>query len=187
MVAGNHDKPRTTRDGQHHPVVSLAWLHGRRHEPKRISFRDGELSILAVPALISPRPAFDPDPVGEVQHPPDSRRGRRRDQAVRPTCRARYGDLTIKELNVEQVGLRRARTLSRLPSGRAERVYSGSLEYYEHEHLGRDRRADRAAVCRERDSSSTISRQASTRFHKLSLRDASSIFQRSGRRLRQPS
>ena len=62
MVAGNHDTPRTTETGHIIRLFATLGITVVDTAPKRIVFRDGELSILAVPSLIRPRPAFDPDP-----------------------------------------------------------------------------------------------------------------------------
>ncbi|MEP6690145.1 MAG: DNA repair exonuclease [Gemmatimonadaceae bacterium] len=64
MIAGNHDRPRSTETGCILKLFSR--LSERVHvvvdEPKRLSFPERNLSILAVPDMSAPYPAFDPDP-----------------------------------------------------------------------------------------------------------------------------
>ncbi len=62
MVAGNHDTPRTTETGHIIRLFSALGVTVVDTKPKRLVFRDGELSILAVPSNIRPRPAFERDP-----------------------------------------------------------------------------------------------------------------------------
>ncbi|MEO7366816.1 MAG: DNA repair exonuclease [Gemmatimonadaceae bacterium] len=62
MVAGNHDTPRTTETGHIIRLFSALGVTVVDTAPKRVVFRDGELSILAVPSNIRPRPAFERDP-----------------------------------------------------------------------------------------------------------------------------
>lgn len=62
MIEGNHDKPRTAEAGNIIRLFSALGITVVDTQPKRLSFRDGELSILAVPALAKPRPQYDPDP-----------------------------------------------------------------------------------------------------------------------------
>ncbi len=61
MVAGNHDRPRATETGC---ILKLFQKLGIRvvvDEPKRISFPERDLSILAVPDFTGPRPELTPD------------------------------------------------------------------------------------------------------------------------------
>lgn len=62
MVAGNHDTPRTTETGHIIRLFSALGVTVVDTKPKRLVFRGGELSILAVPSNIRPRPAFERDP-----------------------------------------------------------------------------------------------------------------------------
>ena len=62
MIEGNHDKPRTAEAGNIIRLFSALGITVVDTQAKRLSFRDGELSILAVPALAKPKPQFDPDP-----------------------------------------------------------------------------------------------------------------------------
>jgi exonuclease SbcD len=65
MVAGNHDTPRTTETGHIIRLFATLGITVVDTAPKRIVFRDGELSILAVPSHMRPRPAFDVDPAAK--------------------------------------------------------------------------------------------------------------------------
>jgi len=60
MIAGNHDKPRTTETGWLLRLFSTLGITVVEEEAKNVTFRDGELSVLAIPSLIRPRPAFEP-------------------------------------------------------------------------------------------------------------------------------
>lgn len=129
MVAGNHDTPRTTETGHIIRLFSSLGITVVDTAAKRIVFRDGELSILAVPSLMRPRPAFDPDPSakynvllihdaveGVVKH-------------FGPLTDVGYGDLTVKELNVSQwdyVALGHYHVYHQVAPNA---YYSGSLEY----------------------------------------------------------
>ena len=62
MIEGNHDKPRTAEAGNIIRLFSALGITVVDTQAKRLSFRDGELSILAVPALAKPKPLYDPDP-----------------------------------------------------------------------------------------------------------------------------
>jgi DNA repair protein SbcD/Mre11 len=62
MIEGNHDKPRTAEAGNIIRLFSALGITVVDTQAKRLSFRDGELSILAVPALAKPKPQYDPDP-----------------------------------------------------------------------------------------------------------------------------
>jgi len=62
MVAGNHDRPRATETGCILKLFGKLGVHVVVDEPKRISFPDRDLSILAVPDLTGPRPDLSPDP-----------------------------------------------------------------------------------------------------------------------------
>ncbi|MEO8575528.1 MAG: DNA repair exonuclease [Gemmatimonadales bacterium] len=65
MIEGNHDKPRTAEAGNIIRLFSALGITVVDTQPKRLSFRDGELSILAVPALAKPKPQYDPDPAAK--------------------------------------------------------------------------------------------------------------------------
>lgn len=129
MVEGNHDKPRTREAGNILRLFRSLGFTVVDSEPKRISFRDGELSILAVPALVRPRPRFDPDPGARynilLTHDEVEgvikRYGSLAERAA--------GDLTIRELNIDQwdyVALGHYHVYRRL---HAKAYYSGSIEY----------------------------------------------------------
>jgi DNA repair protein SbcD/Mre11 len=63
MVAGNHDKPRTSETGcilELFRNLGIVVVHGRENH---VRFPDRGVSILAIPDGIRPRPAFEPDPL----------------------------------------------------------------------------------------------------------------------------
>ena len=62
MVAGNHDTPRTTETGHIIRLFSALGVTVVDTAPKRLVFRDGELSILAIPSNIRPLPELSRDP-----------------------------------------------------------------------------------------------------------------------------
>ena len=61
MVAGNHDSPRTTETGCLLRLFSTLGITVVEGEARNVTFRDGELSVLAIPDNIRPRPAFEPN------------------------------------------------------------------------------------------------------------------------------
>lgn len=61
MVAGNHDMPRTTETGCLLRLFSTLGITVVEDEPRTITFRDGEVSVLAIPDGVRPRPAFEPN------------------------------------------------------------------------------------------------------------------------------
>lgn len=61
MVAGNHDTPRTAETGCILDLFRPLGIHVVRGEPRRVRFPDRDVSILAVPDLLSVRPALVPD------------------------------------------------------------------------------------------------------------------------------
>ncbi len=129
MVAGNHDTPRTTETGHIIRLFATLGITVVDTAPKRLVFRDGELSILAVPSLIRPRPAFDPDPSAKYNilliH--DAVEG-----VVKrfgPLAEIGYGDLTVDELNASRwdyVALGHYHVYHQVAPNA---FYSGSLEY----------------------------------------------------------
>jgi DNA repair protein SbcD/Mre11 len=61
MVAGNHDMPRSTDTTCLLTLFRSLRMHVLIDRAERLSLRDGELSVLAVPDGLSPRPKFEPD------------------------------------------------------------------------------------------------------------------------------
>lgn len=129
IVEGNHDKPRTKEAGNIIRLFTALGITVVDTEEKRLTFRDGELSILAVPALVRPRPRFDPDPSARynilLTHDEVEgvikRYGSLAERAV--------GDLTIKEIAPEKwnyVALGHYHVYQRVAPNA---FYSGSLEY----------------------------------------------------------
>lgn len=62
IVAGNHDRPRATETGCILRLFSPLGIHVVDDEPKRLSFPERDLSILAVPDLSGPLPELTPEP-----------------------------------------------------------------------------------------------------------------------------
>ena len=62
MVAGNHDTPRAAETGCILRLFSPLGIHVIDGEPRRLTFPERELSVLAVPDLSGPVPALAPDP-----------------------------------------------------------------------------------------------------------------------------
>jgi exonuclease SbcD len=129
MVEGNHDKPRTQEAGNILRLFRSLGITVVDTEPKRITFPDRELSVLAVPALVRPRPSYKPDPDARynilLTH--DEVEGvikRYGSMAERAA-----GDLSIRELNLEMwdyVALGHYHVYRRIA---ANAYYSGSIEY----------------------------------------------------------
>jgi hypothetical protein len=61
MIAGNHDLPRASDGGCILRLFSGLGVHVVDNEPRRLTFADRELSILAVPDVPGARPALTPD------------------------------------------------------------------------------------------------------------------------------
>ncbi len=61
IVAGNHDRPRSTETGCILRLFTRLGIHVVDSEPQRLAFPDRDLSILAVPDLAGARPALVPD------------------------------------------------------------------------------------------------------------------------------
>jgi DNA repair exonuclease SbcCD nuclease subunit len=130
MVAGNHDTPRTTETGHIIRLFSSLGITVVDTEPKRIVFRDGELSVLAVPSQQGrPWPAFDPDPSARYNvlliHGAVEGVVKR----FGPLADLAYGDLTVEQQNAgkwDYVGLGHYHVYHPLAQNA---FYSGSLEY----------------------------------------------------------
>jgi DNA repair protein SbcD/Mre11 len=129
MVEGNHDKPRTREAGNIIRLFSSLGIAVVDSEEKRLSFRDGELSVLVVPALVYPRPKFDPDPRAKynviLTH--DEFEGVIKRYG---SLSARAGgDLTLEELNADKwdyIALGHYHVYRKLARNA---YYSGSIEY----------------------------------------------------------
>ena len=127
MVAGNHDTPRTSETGCLLGLFESLDVHVVMDEPRRLSLRNGELSILAVPYGMHPRPKLDPDPgarynvllIHDVFQGLYAWRG--------PAESA--GDLTLEELNPEEwdyIALGHYHVYHKVAPNA---YYSGSIEY----------------------------------------------------------
>jgi DNA repair protein SbcD/Mre11 len=62
MIAGNHDRPRATETGCILQLFSILGVHVADAEPRRLSFPERDLSILAVPDNPGDYPALMPEP-----------------------------------------------------------------------------------------------------------------------------
>ena len=62
MIAGNHDRPRATETGCILQLFSILGVHVVDDEPRRLSFPENDLSILAVPDRPGDYPALIPEP-----------------------------------------------------------------------------------------------------------------------------
>lgn len=62
MVAGNHDRPRTNEMSCILGLFKELGIHVAIHEPKRFSFPEQGVSILAVPDIEEDLPALEPEP-----------------------------------------------------------------------------------------------------------------------------
>jgi exonuclease SbcD len=62
MVAGNHDRPRATETGCILHLFAQLGVHVVHAEPRRLSFPERDLAILAVPTMIGDYPALMPEP-----------------------------------------------------------------------------------------------------------------------------
>jgi len=62
MVAGNHDAPRSAETVCILRLFSPLGIHVVDAEPRRLTFPEHDLSVLAVPYSLAPRPSLNPDP-----------------------------------------------------------------------------------------------------------------------------
>lgn len=62
MVAGNHDAPRSAETVCILRLFSPLGIHVVDAEPRRLTFPERNLAVLAVPDTLAPRPSLDPDP-----------------------------------------------------------------------------------------------------------------------------
>jgi DNA repair protein SbcD/Mre11 len=62
MIAGDHDRPRATETGCILSLFSELGVHVVHAEPRRLSFPERDLAILAVPNMIGDYPALMPEP-----------------------------------------------------------------------------------------------------------------------------
>jgi hypothetical protein len=129
MVEGNHDKPRTREAGNIIRLFRSLGITVVDSEAKRLSFRDGELSILAVPALVFPRPELVPDE--QAKHNILLIHGIVEGVVKRYGSLAERieGDLSIREMNLDKwdyVALGHYHVYRRIA---ANAYYSGAIEY----------------------------------------------------------
>ena len=65
MVAGNHDAPRSAETVCILRLFSPLGIHVVDADPRRLTFPERNLAVLAVPDTLAPRPSLDPDPAFE--------------------------------------------------------------------------------------------------------------------------
>ncbi len=129
MIAGNHDQPRTAETGCILRLFGSLGIAVVDTEEKRLSFPDHDLSILAVPDNIRPRPAYTPDPgarynVLVVHDEVEGIINRFGSLAERAS-----GNLSVKELDVDRwdyVALGHYHVYHQVAPNA---FYSGSIEY----------------------------------------------------------
>jgi DNA repair protein SbcD/Mre11 len=128
MVAGNHDTPRLSETGYLLGLFSTLGIHVVIEQPRYISLRGGEVSVLAVPYGIRPRPKLEPAQARyNVLLIHDTVEGvfKRYD----PVDERLAGDLTLAELAPERwsyVALGHYHVYHQVAPNA---YYSGSLEY----------------------------------------------------------
>jgi len=130
MVAGNHDTPRTTETGHIIRLFSALGIAVVDTAPKRLTFRDGELSILAIPSQPGKAwPAFDPDPAARYNvlliHGAVEGVVKR----FTPISEPGLGDLTVNQLSDERwdyIALGHYHVYHQVAK---KAFYSGSVEY----------------------------------------------------------
>jgi DNA repair exonuclease SbcCD nuclease subunit len=62
IVAGNHDAPRSAETVCILRLFSPLGIHVVDAEARRLTFPEKDLSVLAIPHMMTPRPSLDPDP-----------------------------------------------------------------------------------------------------------------------------
>lgn len=62
MVAGNHDAPRSAETVCILRLFAPLGIHVIDAEPRRMTFPEQDLAVLAIPDTLAPRPALHPDP-----------------------------------------------------------------------------------------------------------------------------
>jgi DNA repair protein SbcD/Mre11 len=129
MIAGNHDQPRTSETGFILPLFKSLGIKVVTDEPARIRLQGGEVSILAVPYGIRPRPSFDPDPSARhnILFTHDEVEGVVRKFGT--LAERAVGDLTLQELRPERWSYVALGHYHVYHSVAPNAYYSGSLEY----------------------------------------------------------
>jgi exonuclease SbcD len=129
MVAGNHDTPRTSETVCILGLFKRLGIHVVVGDAKRLTFRNGELSVLAIPDGVRPRPRLDPQPDARYNvlllH--DEVEGVIR--KFGPIAERDSGTLTLAELGAERwnyVALGHYHVYNQVAPNA---YYSGSLEY----------------------------------------------------------
>ncbi|MEP6904916.1 MAG: metallophosphoesterase, partial [Gemmatimonadales bacterium] len=129
MIAGNHDRPRTSE------TVSILGLFRSLNirvvvdDAERIPLRGGEVSVLAVPFGLRPRPRLDPDPNARhnILFIHDEVEGVVRKYGT--IAERAVGDLTIEELGPQRWSYVALGHYHVYHSVAPNAYYSGSLDY----------------------------------------------------------
>jgi exonuclease SbcD len=129
MIAGNHDLPRTSETGFILPLFKSLGIRVVTNEPTRISLNGGEVSVLAIPYGIRPRPSYDPDPSARhnILFTHDEVEGVV--QKFGTLAERAVGDLTLQELSPERWSYVALGHYHVYHSVAPNAYYSGSLEY----------------------------------------------------------
>ena len=135
IVAGNHDTPRTAETGCILGLFSALGITVVEREPKRITFHQHDLSILAVPDMgtshrSSPIPTRNTTSSCFTGRSKAVLPGSGRELDRRPMAITRAG------AGRQALGLRRAGALPRVPADRTERLLLGIARLHEHQLLG---------------------------------------------------
>jgi hypothetical protein len=129
MIAGNHDLPRTSETGFILPLFKSLGIRVVTNEATRIPLRGGEVSVLAIPYGIRPRPSYDPDPSfrHNILFTHDEVEGVVRKFGT--LAERAVGDLTLQELKPERWSYVALGHYHVYHSVAPNAYYSGSLEY----------------------------------------------------------
>lgn len=129
MIAGNHDLPRTSETGFILPLFKSLGIRVVTNESTRISLKGGEVSVLAIPYGIRPRPSYDPDPSARhnILFTHDEVEGVV--QKFGTLAERAVGDLTLQELSPERWSYVALGHYHVCHSVAPNAYYSGSLEY----------------------------------------------------------
>jgi len=129
MVAGNHDQPRTSETGCLLGLFESLGIFVATDEPRRFSLKNGEVSVLAIPHKLGPRPKLDPEPTARHNLLLIHREYEPLYRKFGGITERSAGYLTLNEIgpqNWDYVALGHYHVYSEIASNA---YYSGSLEY----------------------------------------------------------
>jgi len=129
MIAGNHDLPRTSETGFILPLFKSLGIQVVTNKATRIPLGGGDVSVLAIPYGIRPRPSYDPDPSfrHNILFTHDEVEGVVRKFGT--LAERAVGDLTLQELKPERWSYVALGHYHVYHSVAPNAYYSGSLEY----------------------------------------------------------